>query len=105
MVSHCCDDGTMPPDSDLAKWGPLFIRAAEKTGKKLDTAHTMRARIEAAGFINVREKTYKIPVGEWTRNPMLREAGRFNKAQLLEGMEGYAMYVTSCPTPISCRSN
>lgn len=71
----------------------MFLRAAENAGKKLDTLDTMRARIEAAGFVNIREKVYKVPLGEWTKNPILREAGRFNKRHLEEGIEGYAMYV------------
>lgn len=51
----------------------------------------MRSRIEAAGFTNVHERTYKVPIGEWAKNPLLKEAGRFNKMQMKQGMEGYAM--------------
>lgn len=69
----------------------MFCRIAEKIGKPLNTVDTFKAGIQDAGFINVREKTYKVPVGEWTKNPVLREAGKFNKIQLLAGMEGYAM--------------
>lgn len=89
--SHYCDDGTFPPDCYLAKWGPMFLRAAEKAGRPLDTVDTFKGRIEAAGFVNIHEKVYKVPIGEWTRNPILKEAGRFNKAHLLAGIEGYAM--------------
>lgn len=53
----------------------------------------MRASFEAAGLSNIREKTCKITVGKWIRKSLLKEAGRFNKTQLLEDMEGYAMYV------------
>lgn len=88
-----CDDGTLPADSLMAGWGPNFNKVAATTGKPLDTVDTMRAAIENAGFINVREKVYKVPVGDWAKNPILKEAGRVNKAQLLQGMEGYGMYL------------
>lgn len=85
------EDGTLPADSGLAKWGHLMNAAMAKTGKRLDTIDTFKGRIEAGGFTNIHEKLYKLPVGEWTRNPMLREAGRFNQKHFEEGLEGYAM--------------
>ena len=71
----------------------MFLKAGEKAGKRLATAFTMKTKIEAAGFVNVREETYKVPVGEWAKNPLLKEAGKFDKQQLTEGMEGYAMFL------------
>lgn len=100
--SHHCDDGTLPPDSDLAKWGPMFLKVAAKSGKKLDTIDTFKSKIEAAGFTNIHEKVYKLPFGEWTKNPVLREAGKFNRLQLREGMEGYAMYAAPCYSRYFC---
>ena len=37
----------------------------------------------------VHQKNYKIPIGEWAKSPMLKEAGKFNKLQILVGLEGY----------------
>ena len=70
----------------------MFSKAGEKAGKRLDTAFTMKIEIEAAGFVNVREETCNIPVGIWAKNPLLKESGKFNKQQLMEGMKGYAMF-------------
>lgn len=89
--SYFCDDGTMPKDAILAGWGQMIIDAGGQSGKHFDTSDTMKAAIEAAGFVNVQEKVYKIPIGEWTKNPLLKEAGKFNKAHILAGIEGYAM--------------
>lgn len=52
---------------------------------------TFRARIEKAGFTNIHEKEYKVPVGEWAKRPVLKEAGKSCKAQILDGIEGYRM--------------
>lgn len=85
------DDGSLPLDSHLANWDTLFYPICEKMGKPMDTIDQFKSRIEKAGFINVHEKIYKVPMGDWVKNPVLKEAGRFCKTQFLEGMEGYVM--------------
>ena len=65
--------------------------AGVKSGKPFDTASTMKAAIEATGFVNVREKEYKVPIRKWIKNARLKEAGKYNKAQILNGLEGYAV--------------
>lgn len=62
-------------------------------GKPINIIDTIKSSIEAAGFINVQEKWYKVPLGDWAKNPLLKEAGRLCKRQFLDGMEGYTMYV------------
>ena len=81
----------MPEDGTWAGWGPMMYEAGAKSGNPFDTANTMKAAIEAAGFVNLRQKEYKVPIGEWTKNAPLKEAGKFNKVQVLNGIEGYAM--------------
>ena len=45
---------------------------------------------------------YKVPLGDWAKNPILKEAGKLNKAQIMAGMEGYALYLlTRFETPTS----
>lgn len=85
----------MPADSDLHSWGPLFLSCAAKSGRKLDTEATFPARIKAAGFIDYHEKVYKVPLGDWAKSPVLKEAGLFQKAQILEGLEGVSIPFTS----------
>lgn len=82
----------MPPDSYIANWGPTFVKIGAKLGKGLDTCDTMKSQIETAGFEDMHEKLYKVPLGDWAKDTVLREAGKFNKLHLLEAMEGYAMY-------------
>ena len=83
-----CDDGTIASDSPLASWGSYFIEAGKKSGKGLDTAVTMRNKIEAAGFINVSEKMRKVPCGSWARNELLRDIGKVQAESLKVGCEG-----------------
>jgi hypothetical protein len=43
---------------------------------------------EEVGFVNVQEKIVKIPIGPWAKDPLQKELGMINLAQLLEGLEG-----------------
>ena len=61
-------------------------------GKNMNTFDTLKAGIEAAGFTNCQEKLYKAPFGDWPKNPLMKEVGRYQKRQILDGLEGYAMY-------------
>lgn len=48
----------------------------------------MRSRIEAAGFTNIQQQDYKMPLGTWPKHPVYRDAGRVNIQMLKNGLEG-----------------
>lgn len=87
------DDGTLKPDSHLAGWGDNFIGCGERAGHPLTTQETMRGSIEKAGFIDVHEFIYKVPMGPWPKNKVLKEAGQLNFHHWSSGLEGYAMWL------------
>jgi SAM-dependent methyltransferase len=87
------DDGSLPPDSLLAGWGPTFLGCGERAGRSLATQTTMRSKIEAAGFTNVQDKLYKVPIGRWPRDKLLKQTGRVNFEHWSAGLEGWAMFL------------
>lgn len=74
-------------------WCPNTIKAAEKSGRSIETAETMRGAIEKAGFVDVHEKTYKLPLGPWAKDPVLKEVGRLNYHHWAAGLEGWGMWL------------
>lgn len=103
-VIYRSDDGSLPADSLLADWGQKFERMGAKADRPFNTFDTMRANIEAAGFTNVQEKIYKVPIGTWPKHRLYRDAGRLNEEQFRAGMEGYALYMLTHigdPEPMS----
>ena len=56
------DDGTLPADSAIAKWGPIFSDGGKKIGRSFDIVddNTQRKSMEAAGFVDIREKLVKV---------------------------------------------
>jgi hypothetical protein len=65
-----CDDNTIPADAASVKWANIFF-ASGSIGNTLGTAYfdeiatTLKARVQAAGFVDVREYIDKAPVGNW----------------------------------------
>ena len=49
----------------------------------------MRKRIENAGFIDVHERDYKVPIGEWPKHPIHKEAGRYQMMHYELGLGGW----------------
>lgn len=58
-----------------------------KMGKNINTFDTFKGQIQAAGFIDLHEKVYKAPIGDWGKNPLLKESGRYHKEQAMAGLE------------------
>lgn len=83
----------MPKDSILANFHKVLGDAAEASGRVMFVTDKMTDRIRAAGFTNIHEKTFKSPTGGWAKHPIYREAGRLQKESMLEGFEGWVMFL------------
>ncbi|KAI9839173.1 MAG: hypothetical protein M1819_003166 [Sarea resinae] len=88
-----CDDGSMPKDALLSQWGPNFLGCAERAGRPLDTWKTLKSGIEKAGFIDIHEQVQKFPIGPWAKDPILKDVGKVDREQWLNGLEGWAMWL------------
>lgn len=87
------DDGTLKKEHQLWGWGDMFIRCSERAGRSLRTHETMRSAIEKAGFVDVHEEKYKIPIGSWPKDKLLKEAGHLQYAHWNVALEGWAMWL------------
>ncbi|KAJ5852200.1 uncharacterized protein N7529_011585 [Penicillium soppii] len=58
-------------------------------GKAMTSSPTWKGRMEKAGFANVREDIYKLPQSPWPKDPKLKELGRYNQLNVLEGIPAY----------------
>lgn len=92
-----CDDDTLDKYEDkvLQEWGPLFINAADspKFGRTLDIWKDMKQRMLDAGFEDVHQVDYKVPIGPWSSDPRLKEIGKWHLLYCFQGAEGWAMYL------------
>lgn len=56
------DDGSLPPDTALAKWSSLIFEAGGKVGFDLTGTSKFATQMAAAGFSNIQETVYKWPL-------------------------------------------
>jgi SAM-dependent methyltransferase len=84
-------DGSVTDDHVLAVWSKIFIDAGEKFGKTFRIADLAKGYLEDAGFTNVVETRFEVPIGPWSSSPHLRKLGKWNQLHCEEGIEGWAM--------------
>lgn len=86
------DDNTLPADSKLREWARLWTQSVEAIGKSARChPETMVEQMEAAGFINTRILEYKMPIGPWPKDRMLKQAGLYGLAALYDGVFGMSV--------------
>ncbi|MCJ1257875.1 hypothetical protein MMC24_005703 [Lignoscripta atroalba] len=51
----------------------------------------MEGYLKEAGFEDVTLHAYRWPVGPWSKDPKLKELGKWSQLHLLEGLEGMVM--------------
>ena len=86
------DDKSLPADSSISKWCINQEEAAQKMGRSLRiSGQDFKKQMEAAGFVNVEFREYKLPIGPWPKDPKLKEVGLFQLAGMLEGIDGLTL--------------
>jgi len=86
-----CDDGTMPADYLFAEWTRQQDAAAMAMGKPMRIANKLKGWYEQAGFVDVQEEVFKLPLNPWPRDPQFKMLGRFHERNYLEGLQGLSL--------------
>ncbi|KAI5805962.1 S-adenosyl-L-methionine-dependent methyltransferase [Geopyxis carbonaria] len=87
-IQFRCDDGTLAAESPLVRWAEGFLTAGERMGRTFAVRENMKHWIEEAGFDNVQERDYRLPVGTWGEQKAL---GKWCQAHFEEGVEGWVL--------------
>ncbi|KAH9905439.1 S-adenosyl-L-methionine-dependent methyltransferase [Xylariomycetidae sp. FL2044] len=88
------DDGTVPEDSAMNRfWNMLYREAGPKLGVSFRVIQEglQRRAFEEAGFVDITEANYKIPVGGWPQDKRLAEVGQYVQLTMLNDIEGYTL--------------
>ncbi|GJC86677.1 putative methyltransferase tdiE [Colletotrichum liriopes] len=46
---------------------------------------------EAGDFVNITHQKFKIPIGDWPKDPHYKECGLINLMQILDGLEAFTL--------------
>ncbi|TKX23310.1 methyltransferase domain-containing protein 31 [Elsinoe australis] len=87
-----CADGTLD-GTHLKRWGELLCQAAANLGRPMGTdvsAH-YRKWMEDIGFVDIEERHFMWPSNAWPKDPYMKELGRWNQVNILDGLEGFCL--------------
>ncbi|KAK4185323.1 S-adenosyl-L-methionine-dependent methyltransferase [Podospora australis] len=82
-------DGSLKPDNAMVRLMDSLALACDKIGRTLDPAPSMKKWAEEAGFINVTEKRFRLPIGNWPKDARLKEVGTLMGVNFTEGVEAF----------------
>ncbi|RDW56885.1 hypothetical protein BP5796_12952 [Coleophoma crateriformis] len=92
-IQFTSDDGSVRPGTTMYDWSQMFIEAGESMGQTFQIASRSKKLIEEAGFVDVEEKKFKLPVGAWMQDKKWKEIGRWNLLYLTTGLEGMQLWI------------
>ncbi|KAH7378742.1 S-adenosyl-L-methionine-dependent methyltransferase [Pyrenochaeta sp. MPI-SDFR-AT-0127] len=86
-----CDDGTMPADFELLEWTKTQDMAAMRLGMPLRIANKMKTWYEQAGFVDVHEEVFAIPINSWPRDARYKLLGKFFHWNMCQGVHAWTV--------------
>ncbi|KAI1384779.1 S-adenosyl-L-methionine-dependent methyltransferase [Hypoxylon trugodes] len=88
------DDDTIRPESVIKTfWNPLWKELPEKLGVSFQVVEEglQNKGFEEAGFVDITEVNYKLPIGGWPLDRKLAEIGQLTLLTLNNDIEGYTL--------------
>ncbi|RJE25337.1 Methyltransferase [Aspergillus sclerotialis] len=85
------DDDTLQGAPNLCEMSRFCNEASIKFGKKLRVTDSYKQWMIDAGFKDVKEHVYKVPMGRWPKDPKLKQIGEYHLVQMLESLEPYTL--------------
>lgn len=79
----------------------MFIDAAESINQTFKIATQSKRLIEDAGFVDVVETKFKMPVGGWMDDEKWKDIGRWNLLYLTRGLEGMQLWILKAVLGVS----
>ncbi|KAF4339633.1 hypothetical protein FBEOM_6416 [Fusarium beomiforme] len=91
------DDGSITEKSAMHQWGKFFVEGGKKIGRSFTIVEdgVQRSSMEKAGFVNLEQRDFKVPIGGWPEDPKMKEIGKFAQATLEQDIEGYVLFMAN----------
>ncbi|KAH6690116.1 S-adenosyl-L-methionine-dependent methyltransferase [Verticillium dahliae] len=90
------DDGSITPDTAMgSSWSRLFVEGGERLGRSFTVLsdELQRQGMQEAGFVDLHEVNFKIPIGDWPLDPKLAEVGQWVRLTMEHDLEGYTLFI------------
>lgn len=79
--------------TNILRWGELLCEAARKIGRPMGSEVSERYVhwMKEAGFVDVQQKMFMWPQNSWPKDPFMKELGRWNQVNVVDGLEGFCL--------------
>lgn len=91
MAAPYCDDGTMPADWPVKEWSDTLHDASMRAERPLRIANKLKGWFAEAGYVDVHERIFKLPVNTWPRDPKMKNVGMLWQQNILVGLQGFSL--------------
>jgi SAM-dependent methyltransferase len=85
------DDPELLNAPAVAQWQELVDKASIKFGKRINIAEGVEQGMKDAGFEDVRDDIYKVPIGTWPLDKRLKELGLYQLEQMCDCVEPFTL--------------
>ncbi|WAO93433.1 Hypothetical protein NCS54_01098100 [Fusarium falciforme] len=86
-----CDDGTMREDSQVVAFLNNVKNGLAEFNIDLLGMQKNQQNLREAGFVNIEEMVFKVPLGVWPKKPKMKMVGLYNRSMIYDGLHGIAM--------------
>ncbi|UNI20613.1 hypothetical protein JDV02_006683 [Purpureocillium takamizusanense] len=91
-----CDDGTLDPDSALARWFQDIAAAGESLNRSSVVGASLKEMYQRVGFVDVQQRIFRLPINGWAKDEKLRELGQMWEKNILSGLSGFSYRLFNC---------
>jgi hypothetical protein len=79
-------DNSLPENSQLREFSKCITDVSATVGLDLKVATKFKGLLHDAGFEDVQEVAYDLPMGDWPEDRRMKEVGRYQRFQFMEGL-------------------
>ncbi|KAK1545784.1 UMTA [Colletotrichum paranaense] len=85
----------LPRDHVYRRWAKIMFESMDRLGKtgKQTRDHGIANGMRNAGFVDIVEKSWPIPIGGWASDPKLKEVGAVNLQYIDQSLEGFGTFL------------
>ncbi|GKT53746.1 methyltransferase domain-containing protein [Colletotrichum tofieldiae] len=86
------DDGTLTDKHFTSQWVNKVFEACRLINREPNPGPKLENWVKEAGdFVNITHQKFKIPIGDWPKDPHYKECGLINLIQVLDGLEAFTL--------------
>ncbi|KAL0932108.1 methyltransferase domain-containing protein [Colletotrichum truncatum] len=77
------------------RWVAVMLDALQRMGKPGSQTrdHGIADALASAGFVDITEHKWPVPIGNWPKDPKMKEVGACNLHYLDESLEGFSVFL------------